>query len=75
MKITSLISLPEDELIIKLKHFKKYYNRALNHINKLSKNKLIKKSNELNHSLDDQIKESIFFSLENFQNLELTLSN
>ena len=56
MKITSLLSLPEDELIIKLKHFKKYYNRALNHINKLSKNKLVKKSDELNLSLDDQIK-------------------
>ena len=56
MKITSLLSLPEDELIIKLKHFKKYYNRAQNHIDKLSKNKLVKKSNELNLSLDDQIK-------------------
>ena len=56
MKITSLLSLPEDELIIKLKHFKKYYNRALNHIDKLSKNKLVKKSDELNLSLDDQIK-------------------
>ena len=56
MDINSLLALPEDELIIDYKIFKKKYIKGLDEIENLSKRKKIKKSEELNLSIEKQIK-------------------
>jgi glycerol-3-phosphate O-acyltransferase len=50
-----MISLPDDEVTIKLKDFKKYYIKTLKKVDELSFNKKIRKSNELELDIDKQI--------------------
>lgn len=53
--IINMISLPDDEVTIRLKDFKKYYIKTLKHVDELAINKKIRKSNELDLDVDKQI--------------------
>tara|TARA_X000000368_G_C22938740_1_gene671108 strand:- start:805 stop:1104 length:300 start_codon:yes stop_codon:yes gene_type:complete len=50
-----MISLPDDEVTIKLKYFKKYYIKTLKKVDELALDKRIRKSNELDLDIDKQI--------------------
>ena len=53
--IINMISLPDDEVTIKLEDFKKYYIKTLKKVDELAFNKKIRKSNELELDIDKQI--------------------